>query len=154
NLARGVPDCADAGHILFSRRIADDLLVYQPWQVALIDLGECEVKPGLRLHLFNLCKDGLGNPQVPEKLRVEKTKPLPAVSARPIRGRRWPKPALLFITLGLAVALAVGLSTFVPRASPGKSIAVLPFENLSGDPANKYFADGVQDDILTNLARV
>src|SRR5262245_31227069 len=154
NVAQRVLDCADAGHILLSKRIADDLAGYGHWQVALHDLGECEVKHGLRLHLFNLCKDGLGNPHVPEKLRVEKTKPLPAVSARPIRGRRWPKSLLLFITLGLAVALAVGLSTFVPRAAPGKSIAVLPFENLSTDSANKYFADGVQDDILTNLARV
>src|SRR5215813_6007161 len=155
NVAQRVLDCADAGHILLSKRIADDLAGYGQWQVALIDLGECEVKHGLRLHLYNLCKDGLGNPQVPEKLRVEKTKPSPAVSARPIRTRRWRKPAVLLLTiLGLAVALTIGRSTFVLRAAPGKSIAVLPFENLSSDPPNAYFADGVQDDILTKLCRV
>jgi TolB-like protein/class 3 adenylate cyclase/Tfp pilus assembly protein PilF len=154
NVAQRVLDCGDAGHILLSQRIADDLAVYRQWQVALHDLGECEVKHGLRLHLFNLYKDGLGNPQVPEKLRQRATKPVPSVSAHPIRERRRRKPTLLLTILAFAVALAVGLSTFVPRASPGKSVAVLPFDNLSSDPANAYFADGVQDEILTDLARV
>src|SRR5262245_64908324 len=91
----------------------------------------------------------------PEKLRGQKTKPSPAVSGRPIRARRWRKPAALLLTiLGLAVALTIGRSTFVLRAAPGKSIAVLPFENLSSDPANAHFADGVQDEILTKLCRV
>ena len=154
NVAQRVLDCADAGHILLSKRIADDLAVYRQWQATLHDLGECEVKHGLRLHLFNLYKDGLGNPQVPEKFQERKTKPMPPVSARPIRARRWRKPTLLLIIPTLAIALAVGVSTFVLRASPEKSIAVLPFENLSSDPANAFFADGVQDEILTNLARV
>jgi class 3 adenylate cyclase len=74
NVAQRVMDCADAGHILLSRHVADDLSQYRHWQPHLHDLGECEVKHGLRLHLFNLYKDGLGNPQVPEKLR---------------RGKRW-----------------------------------------------------------------
>ena len=153
NVAQRVLDCADAGHILLSKRIADDLAVYRQWQVALYDLGECEVKHGLRLHLFNLYKEGLGNPQLPEKLRQRETKPVSSISDK-IRARRWRKPALLLAILAFAVALAVGLSTFVLRASPEKSIAVLPFENLSSDPANAFFADGVQDEILTNLARV
>lgn len=154
NVAQRVLDCADAGHILLSKRIADDLAVYRQWEVALHDLGECEVKHGLRLHLFNLYKDGLGNPQVPAKLRQGKTKVVPPVGARPIPARRWRKPALLLTILAFAATLGVGLSTFVLRASPEKSIAVLPFENLSSDPANAFFADGVQDEVLTNLARV
>jgi TolB-like protein/class 3 adenylate cyclase/Tfp pilus assembly protein PilF len=154
NVAQRVLDCADAGHILLSKRIAEDLAAYRQWQIALHDLGECEVKHGLRLHLFNLYKDGLGNPQVPEKLRETNTKLLPAATGWPIRSRRWLKPALLLLSLGLAVALAVGLSTFKPVTAADKSIAVLPFDNLSSDPANAYFADGVQDDILTDLARV
>ena len=154
NVAQRVLDCADAGHILLSKRIADDLAVYRQWQAALHDLGEYEVKHGLRLHLFNLYKDGLGNPKMPDKLRQAETKPVQSVSARPIRVRGWRKPALLGTLLAFAVAVAAGVSTFVLRASPEKSIAVLPFENLSSDPANAFFADGVQDEILTNLARV
>jgi TolB-like protein/class 3 adenylate cyclase/Tfp pilus assembly protein PilF len=154
NVAQRVLDCGDAGHILLSKRIADDLAVYRQWQIALHDLGECEVKHGLRLHLFNLYTDGLGNPQVPEKLRGAETKPLPAANTDPSRARRWPKPVLLLAMFAFVVALTVSLSIFELRAPPGKSIAVLPFENLSSDPANSYFADGVQDDILTNLSRI
>ena len=67
-LAQRVMDCGDAGHILLSAHVAEDLAEYRHWQTHFHDLGECEVKYGLRLHLFNLYKDGLGNPQVPEKL--------------------------------------------------------------------------------------
>ena len=69
NVAQRVLDCGDAGHILLSAHVAEDLAQYRHWQPYLHDLGECEVKHGLRLHLFNLHKDGLGNPQVPEKLK-------------------------------------------------------------------------------------
>src|SRR5881409_1258366 len=68
NVAQRVLDCGDAGHILLSGHVAEDLAEYRHWQPYLHDLGECEVKRGLRLHLFNLYKDGFGNPQVPEKL--------------------------------------------------------------------------------------
>ena len=69
NVAQRVLDCGDAGHILLSAHIAEDLTDYRHWQPYLHDLGECEVKHGLRLHLFNLYKENLGNPQVPEKLK-------------------------------------------------------------------------------------
>jgi TolB-like protein/class 3 adenylate cyclase/Tfp pilus assembly protein PilF len=154
NVAQRVMDCGDAGHILLSKHVAEDLTEYRHWQAHLHDLGECEVKYGLRLHLFNLYKDGLGNPQIPEKLRQGRTGATSAVSVRPIRARRWPKPVLPLAVLGFAVALTVTVSTFLLQASPAKSIAVLPFDNLSRDPNNAYFADGVQDEILTNLARV
>src|SRR6266571_3899142 len=72
NVAQRVLDCGDAGHILLSAHVAEDLAEYRHWQPHLHALGECEVKHGLRLHLFNLYKDGLGNPKVPEKLRLKK----------------------------------------------------------------------------------
>src|SRR5438552_13972154 len=69
NVGQRVMDCGDAGHILLSKHVAEDLAEYRHWQPYLHDLGECEVKHGLRLHVFNLYRDGLGNPAVPEKLK-------------------------------------------------------------------------------------
>ncbi|PYL31888.1 MAG: hypothetical protein DMF35_09425 [Verrucomicrobia bacterium] len=167
NIAQRVLDCG--GHILLSKHVADDLGEYRHWQPYLRDLGECEVKHGLRLHVVNLCKDGFGNQQVPEKLkRRGRWKQTSGADVRPITAPRWPKSVLSVAVLLFAVALAVSFSTFFHRASPpttrnlseiatpilGNSIAVLPFQNLSDEKQNAYFADGVQDEILTNLARV
>src|SRR5213082_4324795 len=69
NVAQRVMDCGDAGHILLSGHIAEDLSQYRQWQPLLHDLGEFQVKHGLQLHLFSLYKDGLGNLQVPDKLK-------------------------------------------------------------------------------------
>jgi TolB-like protein/class 3 adenylate cyclase/Tfp pilus assembly protein PilF len=168
NIAQRVMDCGDAGHILLSKHLADDLAEYRHWQPHLHDLGECEVKYGLRLHLFNLYKDGLGNPQVPEKLRRGTRKHAPAVSVRPVTAPRWPKVVLLVALVVSAVALVISSLIFLNRAPPTtvsralsalaavpeKSIAVLPFENLSGDPDNAYFADGIQEEIMTRLASI
>ena len=174
NVAQRVLDCGDAGHILLSAHVAEDLAEYRHWQTHLHDLGECEVKYGLRLHLFNLYKDGLGNPQVPEKLRRGRRRPASAVSVRPISAPRWPKAAVTIAFLVSAVALVISALIFFNRASPSmtrapapagpvtselavipeKSIAVLPFENLSEDEANAYFTDGVQDEILTYLTKI
>jgi len=175
NVAQRVLDCGDAGHILLSAHVAEDLAEYRHWQPHLHDLGECEVKYGLRLHLFNLYKDGLGNPQVPEKLRRGRRKHAPAVSVRPITAPRLPRVVLLVALVASAVALVISSLIFLKRvppttvaralapgakatdglaAIPEKSIAVLPFENLSNEKENAYFADGVQDEILTGLSRV
>jgi TolB-like protein/class 3 adenylate cyclase/Flp pilus assembly protein TadD len=170
NVAQRVLDCGDAGHILLSAHVAEDLCEYRHWQPYLHDLGECEVKYGLRLHLFNLYKDGLGNPQVPEKLRRGTKRAASAVSVRPLAAPRWPKAALAIAFLVSAIALVISSLIFFNRAPPTtttrapvagalaaipeKSIAVLPFENLSNEKENAYFADGVQDEILTGLSRV
>jgi TolB-like protein/class 3 adenylate cyclase len=175
NVAQRVMDCGDAGHILLSAHVAEDLCQFRHWQPYLHDLGECEVKYGLRLHLFNLYKDGLGNPQIPEKLRPGRRRPASAVSVRPISAPRWPKVALTIGFLVSASALIISSLIFFNRAPlgtmartlapgaralsalaaiPEKSIAVLPFENLSNEKENAYFADGVQDEILTGLSRV
>jgi TolB-like protein/class 3 adenylate cyclase len=173
NVAQRVLDCGDAGHILLSGHIAEDLAQYRQWQPYLHDLGECEVKHGLRLHLVNLYKDNLGNPHVPNKLkRGRRWKQTHGVSVRPVITPRWPKYVLTAVLLLSAVALAISLSVFYRRGSPAvarsssgkaadvglpiaeKSIAVLPFENRSEEKANAYFAEGIQDEILTRLSKI
>jgi TolB-like protein/class 3 adenylate cyclase len=175
NVAQRVLDCGDTGHILLSAHIAEDLADYRHWQPYLHDLGECEVKHGLRLHLFNLYEDDLGNPQVPEKLRPRRKRLASAVTVRPITAARWPNATLTIAFLVSAGALVISSLVFfnrapsktvarapapgakalsAPAAIPEKSIAVLPFENRSEEKHNAYFADGVQGEILTGLAKV
>src|SRR5438094_1755579 len=69
NIAQRVMNCGHAGHILLSKRVADDLEQYPQWRSLLHELGECEVKHGARLHAVNLYTDELGNPDVPEKFK-------------------------------------------------------------------------------------
>src|SRR5438874_1019421 len=119
NIAQRVMDCGDAGHILVSKRVADDLENYAQWRPLLHDLGACEVKHGISLALFNLYSSEIGNPEQPKKFRTDERK----------------------------------IDVITPTV-PRKSIAVLPFENLSEDKANAYFADGIQEEILTRLSRI
>ncbi|HME88521.1 MAG TPA: tetratricopeptide repeat protein [Chthoniobacterales bacterium] len=169
NIAQRVMDCADAGHILVSQHVAGDLDQYAEWRSALHPLGECEVKHGYRLHIVNLWKDGIGNPAVPEKLRRRKRWRQDATrqsSAHAVEAPRWP---LLLVTVAALLSIvAVGITLWMVWHSPQplrnvnqlirdvipeKSIAVLPFENLSDQKQDAYFADGVQDQILTDLAK-
>jgi TolB-like protein/class 3 adenylate cyclase/Flp pilus assembly protein TadD len=165
NIAQRVMECGDAGHILLSKHLADDLSEYRHWRPHLHDLGECEVKYGLRLHLVNLYKDDLGSPHLPEKLKRGKRWKQAAVAVRSISAPRWPKFVLTAALLISAVTLAISFSFFLRRgsqtatANPAtvvreKSIAVLPFENRSEEKANAYFADGIQEEILTRLAKI
>src|ERR1043165_4665350 len=75
NLAQRVMDCGDAGHILLSKRVADDLEQYPQWRSHLSDLGECEVKHGTRVSVVNLYTDHAGNRDAPEKFRTLKAVP-------------------------------------------------------------------------------
>src|SRR5439155_992245 len=165
NVAQRVMDCGDAGHILLSKHVADDLAQYRHWRPYLQDLGECEVKHGLRLGIVNLYKDGLGNPNLPEKLKRRKRwKQSTDVIVRPVQAGRWPAfvtTAFILSAIVAAITLAIyfgyGRLTRSGNAVtifPEKSIAVLPFENRSAEKANAYFADGIQDEILTRLAKI
>src|SRR6266446_6147084 len=174
NVAQRVLDCGDAGHILLSAHVAEDLAEYRHWQPYLHDLGECEVKHGLRLHLFNLYKDGLGNPQVPGKLRRRRRWKQESDIVHPVSLPRRPRSLLVITLVVAALAMVISSLTFFQRVSlrmtpstppegtaskgtvliPEKSIAVLPFENRSDDKANAYFADGIQEEILTRLANI
>src|SRR6266446_1396762 len=114
NVAQRVLDCGDAGHILLSGHVTEDLAEYRHWQPHLHDLGECEVKHGLRLHLVNLYKDNLGNPQVPEKLKRGRWKHKPAV-VRLVSPARWPKPLLVVALVVSAVTLVASSLIFFNR---------------------------------------
>jgi TolB-like protein/class 3 adenylate cyclase len=171
NMAQRVMDCGDAGHILLSKRVAEDLEQYGHWQPHLHDLGECEVKHDVRVHIVNLYTEELGNPDVPEKFKQlrGKRKMSAAISGSPVRSTSWRwarSAAVVLIASAFAGALVMVWhrpSLKSPRASsvapptsaiPEKSIAVLPFENLSEEKANAYFATGIQDEILTRLAKI
>src|SRR4030081_853434 len=136
NMAQRVMDCGDAGHILLSKRVADDLGEYEHWRKLLHDLGECEVKHGMRVSIVNLHADEVGNPQLPKKFQVLKKR-----HAR----IRWTRVATSLLVLGAIVTAFVIVSrrpTGSTSAIPEKSIAVLPLENLSEEKENAFFANG------------
>ncbi len=145
NMAQRVMDCADAGHILLSKHVAEDLAHYRKWQPLLHDLGECQVKHDVSLPLVNLYTDGIGNPELPRKLKEQ-------VAARQRKRRNF--SVAIATSLALAGVVAFLLVHQLTAKALEKSIAVLPFEYLSEDKQNSYFADGVQDDILADLAKV
>jgi len=139
-----VMDCGDAGHILLTKHVAEDLQHYLEWRPYLHDVGQGEVKHEEIISIVNLYTRELGNPN-PPRLKRARTE---------VRRRR--RNAFLLAGSGMAALLVVGLF-LLPRASArkiDKSIAVLPFESLSGDKENAYFADGIQDDVLTNLSKI
>ena len=117
DLAQRVMDCGEAGHILLSQRVADDLAPFARWNAHLHELGEFEVKHGRRIHLVNFYNGEVGNPKTPERLRRTE-----CGSVRAARSQN--------------------------------AIAVLPLENISGDPAEEYFADGMTEALITDLAKI
>jgi TolB-like protein/class 3 adenylate cyclase/Flp pilus assembly protein TadD len=155
NMAQRVMDCGDAGHILVSKHVAEDLEQYPHWRPHLHDLGETEVKHGIRLSVVNLYTEELGNAAVPEKVKA--TRVGAAARERAVRRRQ-----ALAVAALLAAAAAIcfvmlrnkGPLPSAGSAIPEKSIAVLPFDNLSRDPENAYFSEGIQDEILTRLAKI
>ncbi len=148
NMAKRVMDCGDAGHILLSKHVAEDLEEYEKWRPFLHDLGSCEVKHGVRVSVVNLYEDQFGNAKLPRKFE----------SVQKRRARvRWAEVAVALLVLAAIIAAFVLLLRRPTRSALAiveKSIAVLPFENLSEEKANAYFADGVQDEILTYLTKI
>jgi len=158
NLARRVMDCGDGGHILLSKRVAEDL-ESRRWTPYLHDLGECAVKHGVPIFLVNFYGDDFGNPESPKVIQhaqAEEAAKTAAIRAPP-RFRTAYVAMAAAIFLGAAASLSIWFySRQTPAASPSeeKSIAVLPFENFSPEKDNAFFADGIQDDILTTLAKI
>jgi TolB-like protein/class 3 adenylate cyclase/Tfp pilus assembly protein PilF len=148
NLARRVMDCGDAGHILLSKHLAEDLAEFEEWRPLLHDLGTCEVKHGVQVAIVNLWSDDVGNRQLPQKFQALKKQ-----RAR-VRGAEMAAALLLLAGIAAAFVLISKKSAKSTSIVPEKSIAVLPFENLSEDKANAYFAEGIQDEILTRLSKI
>ena len=148
NMAQRVMDCGDAGHIFVSKHVAEDLEQHDRWRPLLHDLGSCEVKHGVRIEISNLYSDEVGNPQLPKKLEA----------VRKHRAHvRWAEVAIGLLVLGAIVAAFMIVSRR-PATSltgiPEKSIAVLPFVNMSEDKANEYFSDGISEELLNLLAKI
>ena len=148
DIAQRVMDCGDAGHILLSKHVADDVAPHPRWNRYLHDLGECEVKHGVRIGVVNFYGDEIGNPNVPKQIQILK---------RHRARTRWTAICTaLLVFIGVVIAFVI-LSKKPAKSTstvPEKSIAVLPFENLSEEKGNAYFADGIQEEILTRLAKI
>ena len=173
NTARHIMDYGDAGHILLSKRVADDLSQYEQWQPFLHDLGEVEAKHGSNIFIVNFYGADVGNPQLPARIEEKKAKRGATGAGRgtPFRLRNYFWLGLVAAILGAGIwyllsekhASESSSSELNQRPSaamaselsyPEKSIAVLPFENLSDEKENAYFTDGVHNDILTDLAKI
>src|SRR5437660_3283573 len=211
NIAQRVMDCGDAGHILVSKRVADDLAQQRRWQPYLHELGDVEVKHGVVVSLVNLYAETIGNPNPPT--RIGKVRGAVRSTTTGTRKGLSPLTHAIFILAGLLLVLAIVSVIFAPAimrtlekpglttspqpnatespsladtiksavarkitdelkdelsgkrnaavepppagsAIPEKSIAVLPFDNLSEEKGNAFFAEGIQDEILTRLAKV
>ena len=155
NMAQRVMDCGDNGHILLSKRVADDLAQYPRWRSFLHDLGKCEVKHGVRIDVVNFYGDGIGNPQPPKRFQIFQK-----------HGARFGWIAIAAAVLVVALlafqftrtrkvaTVELPKETAPAAAATDKSVAVLPFENLSSDKENAFFAQGIQDEIITTLSRI
>jgi serine/threonine-protein kinase len=212
NIAQRVMDCGDAGHILVSKRVADDLAQQRRWQPYLHELGDVEVKHGVVVSLVNLYAETIGNPTPPTRIgKVRGRIPGSGVEARKALS---PLTRAIFIVAVLLLALAIVSVIFAPAIMrslgksqvtssphvpvipsppsiadaiksevtkkvtdalqdalsaekktaihpppagsvvPQKSIAVLPFVNMSGDKNDEYLSDGMTEELINALATV
>ena len=212
NIAQRVMDCGDAGHILISKRVADDLAQQRRWQPYLHELGDVEVKHGVVVSLVNLYAETIGNPTPPTRIgKVRGRIPGSRVGTRKALS---PLARAIFILAVLLLALAIVAVIFAPAivrslgksrgtsppqvpvipsppsiadtiksevakkmtdalqdalsaekktaikpppadsVVPEKSIAVLPFVNMSGDKNDEYLSDGMTEELINALAKV
>ena len=145
DMAERVMSFGDAGHILLSKRLADDLAPFPRWHAHLRELGECKVKHGRRIALVNFCNGEVGNPEPPRRCEISSA---PAARIRPLL-----VGGLLLLAAAIAAALLFTRTKDAP-SSTGRAIAVLPFDNTSQDPNLEYLAEGISEALINSLAEV
>jgi predicted aspartyl protease len=133
NIAQRVMDCGDAGHILLSKSVAEDLGQLSRWTGKLHDLGEAEVKHGVRVHIFNLYDDEIGNSAVPSKLRLPKTR------------RRWVVPAAALAVAVLVVAIFGFAILSGPRAQRVLNYSLTVQKMREGKPYGEPYESSGQE---------
>jgi TolB-like protein/Flp pilus assembly protein TadD len=165
DMAQRVMDCGDAGHILLSKRVADDLAPFPRWNPYLHPLGECEVKHGRKVALVNFYTDDIGNPEVPTRCATEGGETV-AKSTSVAAGSHGSKYALIAGVMFLLAVLAAGVVVFLhPQVlqswkntaaaqANSHSIAVLPFENASNDPNAEYLSEGISEALINSLTEL
>jgi TolB-like protein/class 3 adenylate cyclase len=161
-IAQRVMDCGDAGHILLSKRIAEDLAQYTQWRPHLHDLGECDVKHAVKVGIVNLYSGDLGNPALPEKLKREQE--IRSAPTAPIGAgvTQWRKFMLGGVLLFGALALTAGFwfiahrsgqkSTLTPGPAGERRIAVLPFKPLIEENRDQVLELGMADTLIAKLS--
>jgi eukaryotic-like serine/threonine-protein kinase len=147
NIAQRVMDCGDGGHILISKTVADVLDQVSTWKTALHDLGEAEVKHGVRVHLYNLYTDEAGNRELPQKLR---TAQMAAATARSQSKRK--KLSFGVVVTGVLAALVLGgFFLLTPAVNHRRSVAVLGFKNLGSDTNKNWLSTVLSEQLTTEL---
>jgi TolB-like protein/Flp pilus assembly protein TadD/class 3 adenylate cyclase len=153
NIAQRIMDCGDAGHILLSKRSADDLAQYGRWRPHLHELGPCEIKHGTRIDIVNFHDGDAGNPAIPEKLKQdEKIAPIP-------RAKNWTTISLVAAAL-LLLALGVWYFSHSVTRKPAavsateKRIAVLPFKPLLPENRDQVLELGMADSLIAKLSNI
>jgi class 3 adenylate cyclase len=153
-MAQRVMDCGDAGHILLSKRIADDLAQYSQWRPHLHDLGHCEVKHGAKIDVVNFYTNEAGNPAIPEKLEKERQ----IAGATSSRSKILRNGAIIAAALLLAfgfwfIAHRAGQrSAITPAAAGERRIAVLPFKPLVAENRDQVLELGMADTLIAKLS--
>jgi TolB-like protein len=149
-MARRVMDCGGAGHILLSKRSADDLAQYSSWRPHLHELGQCEVKHGVKIDIVNFYTDELGNPATPDKVKKGKGR----IAAQQRRVSVIPGAALLILIMG-----GIGVAVFhnaqrstSTSPTPGQRIGVLPFKPLTPENRDQVLEMGMADSLITKLS--
>ena len=141
NIARRVMDCGDAGHILVSKRFADDLAQHRRWQRYLHELGDVEVKHGVVVSLVNLYAETIGNPAPPACVAgLRRTEP----GATTRKGLS-PVARVIFLIAALLLTLAIVSVIFAPaimRSVDKNKAALAPAPSATASPS---LGDAIQN---------
>lgn len=121
NMAQRVMDSGDDGHILLSRTAAETLSQLSQWAPHIHDLGENEVKHGVKVHLFNLYNDDFGRAELPQKLAAHKSKIALTTASEPPAVAVQSGNKKLVLVAGIIVAIIIGLAAVLLR--PGTNTA-------------------------------